>query len=77
MESRFSQMAERDIQQLLNPLTDENLEDLRDVQAAGEVIEMMLAKAEMAGIPENNRRDELRAALQQAKALIAVYGDGR
>lgn len=62
-----------DIQQLANPLSEQQKQDLRDVVANAPAIESSLDMAESAGIDVSTQRREFEEKLEQARKLLNVY----
>ena len=71
---RPSTMNPDDLETMLNPLSAEDLASLEDVDAIVQVTQRLLSRAEMAGLDVKAIRAELEKNQQQARALLAAFG---
>ena len=74
-ELRPSTMDPDELEKMLNPLSAENLAALEDVDAIVDVTQRLLTRAEMAGLDVKSIRAELEKNQQQARSLLAAFGD--
>ena len=67
-------MKREDLETMLNPLTPEELDTLRDVDAIVEATRNLMLRAEMAGVDVASQRAQLESDQQKARALLAAFG---
>lgn len=72
---RPSTMDPAELEAMLNPLTAEDIASLQDVDAIVEVTQRLLTRAEMAGLNVASQRAELEKSQQQARSILAAFGD--
>lgn len=60
--------------ELLNPLTDAQIEELKDTQKRLRVIKQAIARARRAGINVTAQEAQVAELEQQSKGLLAEYG---
>ena len=67
-------MRREDLEQMLNPLSQDELDTLKDVDAIVEATRNLLLRAEMAGVDVSSQRQQLESDQQKARALLAAFG---
>ena len=70
----FRDMRTEELEDMLNPLSDDDISALKDVDAIVDATERLMTKAEAAGLDVSAQRAELQAAKKQAQMLIAAFG---
>lgn len=68
------QMSEEQLQDMVNPLTNEDIETLKEVDTIANAAHSLMAKAEMAGVDVSAQRADLTKMQQTAKSMIAAFG---
>ena len=73
-ETPIHQMPTEEVENMINPLSDGDIEQLKDVEAIAEAATRLINRAEMAGMDMTAQKEELRNAQMQAKGILAAFG---
>lgn len=69
-------MTPQQLENLVNPLNEEDIQSLQEVDRIAEAAHSLLAKAELAGVDVSADRRALTELQQQARGLVAAFGGG-